>query len=272
MKNKKMTEIDLKRLCLNLLRHAWLILLVSILVACMLYGYARFFVPKKYAAEVRMYVNNTYGAGTEGFSSSQMTAAQSLAKTYMTVLDSYNVLEEVARVAEEEYDASKSYSVAQLRTMINTSSIDETEVFRVVVVSNNKQDAMKIANAINDVLPKEINRLVNGENAAADGSKAAPLVSLQSAEYRGKVEPSEKKYATMGFFLGAILLSALVTAIDAMDTTINSEEFLTDVYEDIPLLAVVPDAENPKASSSYKGYYEVQKKRPSIDQKGGAKK
>ena len=107
------------------------ILLVGIIVAVLAFGYAVSFIDDVYAAEVRLYVNNTYGAGTIGFSSSQMTAAQSLATTYMVVLDTYDVLEEVAQVAVNEYGASKTYSVAQLRSMITTAAIDETEVFKV---------------------------------------------------------------------------------------------------------------------------------------------
>lgn len=275
MDSKKGTvEIELKRVCLSVVRRIWLILLVGLLLCAIAFGYATIFVDNIYAAEVRMYVNNTYGTGSMGFSSSQMMAAQSLASTYMVVLDTYDVLDEVADVAVEEYKASRTYSVSELRSMIQTASIDETEVFRIVVSCMDKEDAKAIASAINDVLPDEVKR-VTGWTAEADGDgssqEAAPLVSLssQGVEYRGKVAPDEKNYAIIGFVVGALVTAVAVVVRDLMDTSINSEIFLTDAYEDIPLLAVIPDAENPKGSAGYKGYYESQKKKPPVQQKGG---
>ena len=272
MESKKVTmEIELKRVCLSIVRRFWLILLVGLLLCALAFGYASFFMDDIYAAEVRMYVNNTYGADTMGFSSSQMMAAQSLASTYMVVLDTYDVLEDVAQVAYDDYGASKTYKVSELRSMVRTESIDETEVFRIVVSCTDKSDAVAIANAINDVLPSEVSR-VTGAAAAEkdeDGNNigAEPLVSLQSAEYKGKVAPNEKNYAIVGFLIGAVVTAIAVVVRDLMDTSINSEAFLTDAYEDIPLLAVIPDAENPKAGSGYKGYYESQKKKPAVQQK-----
>lgn len=302
-KKKTSVEIDVKRLLLSVVKRLWLILLVGILAAGITFGCVTTLVAPEYAAEVRMYVNNTYGAGTVGFSSSQMMAAQSLASTYMVILDSYDVLEEVAEVAKTTYKTSQEYSVGDLRGMISTEALAETEVFRVVVVSTDEEDAMAIANAVKDVLPKRVNEIVNGtaskdsektdttENPEETGTAeektnvAPPLVALQSAEPRGKVAPNEKRYATLAFLAGALITAVIAVARDLMDTSINSEEYLTFAYEDIPLLAVIPDAENPKSGSGYKGYYEAKSKKPPapknvppapknvppVQKKGGAK-
>jgi len=286
-KKKTNVEIDVKRLLLSVVKRLWLILLVGILAAGITFGCVKTLVEPEYAAEVRMYVNNTYGAGSVGFSSSQMMAAQSLASTYMVILDSYDVLEEVAEVAKTTYGTSQKYSVGELRSMISTESLAETEVFRVVVVSTNKKDAEKIANAVKDVLPRTVNEIVNGntEENAEKTNVAPPLVALQSAENRGKVAPNESRYAMLAFLGGALITAVIAVARDLMDTSINSEEYLTFAYEDIPLLAVIPDAENPKSGSGYKGYYEAKSKKPPapknvppaprnvppVQKKGGAK-
>lgn len=263
-KKKTNVEIDVKRLLMSIARRLWLILLVGILAAVSTFAGVKALVAPEYAAEVRMYVNNTYGAGTMGFSSSQMMAAQSLASTYMVILDSYDVMEEVATVAESKHGASEKYSVAELRGMISTEALAETEVFRVVVVNTNKKDALAIANAVKDVLPRTVNEIVNGniEDATEKANVAPPLVALQSAESRGKVAPNEKRQALLAFMVGTLATAVIVVARDLMDTSINSEEYLTFAYEDIPLLAVIPDAENPKSGNGYKGYYEAKKKKP----------
>ena len=71
--------------------------------------------------------------------------------------------------------------------------------------------------------------------------------------------------------MGSICTVAILIAVNLLDTTINSEEYLTQAYGELPLLAVVPDAENPKSGSGYRGYYESQRARPAEEKKGGTK-
>jgi hypothetical protein len=50
-----------------------------------------------------------------------------------------------------------------------------------------------------------------------------------------------------------LLAAGVVVVAELMDTTINSEEYLAQVYKGYPLLAVVPGAQSSK--TGYKGYY-----------------
>ena len=97
MENEKREtfEIDLKRLLLVLWSRAWIIVLVTVVVGSLAFGYAWFFITPTYSASVQIYVNNNYGEA-EGISSAQLTAAQDLAYTYMVILESRKVLDEVA--------------------------------------------------------------------------------------------------------------------------------------------------------------------------------
>ena len=80
----------------------------------------------------------------------------------------------------------------------------------------------------------------------------------------------------MGGIVGALLAALVVVIVELMDTTINSEEYLTVVYKNYPLLAVVPGAESSK--SNYRGYYKGNyesrtkgKEEPADKKTGGAK-
>ena len=252
--NRGNIEIDLKRLALNLLRRAWLILLVGILVAAVALSYATFMITPMYAASVQLYVNNTYGANSPGFSSSQLQAAQSLASTYMVFLESRDVLSDI--VAE----SGLNYSAGQIRGMINASAVNETEVFRVVVTCPDYTHAAKIANAVAAVLPDRIASYVEGSSV---------VVVEHAVENPNPVSPDKEKYTIVGFLMGAMVAVFVVVALDLMDTTIRTEEYLTQAYGELPLLAVIPDAENPKSGNGYKGYYESQKKKPPVEKKGG---
>lgn len=254
--NRGNIEIDLKRLVLNLLRRAWLILLVGALVAALAFSYAAFMITPMYSASVQLYVNNTYGANSPGFSSSQLQAAQSLASTYMVFLKSRDVLTDIAR------ESNLGYSESQLRSMIEATAVNETEVFRVVVTCPNYVHATKIANAVAEVLPDRITSFVEGSSV---------VVVEHAVENPKPVSPDTGKFAVIGFLLGCMCMIIVVVARDMMDTSIKSEEYLVQAYEDLPLLAVIPDAENPKSGSGYKGYYESQKKRPPVEKKGGTK-
>ena len=252
--NRGNIEIDLKRLALNLLRRLWLILLVGMLVAGMALSFATFMITPMYSASVQLYVNNTYGTNSPGFSSSQLQAAQSLASTYMVFLESRDVLTDIAE------ESGLGYSASQIRSMIDASAVNETEVFRVVVVCADYVHAAKIANAVAAVLPDRIAAYVEGSSV---------VVVEHAVENPNPVSPDKEKYTAVGFLLGAMAMVVVVIALDLMDTTIRSEEYLTQAYEELPLLAVIPDAENPRNGNGYKGYYESQKKRPPVEKKGG---
>lgn len=251
-------EIDLKKLFMALVRRAWIIILVAILLATLGYSYAKYMIAPAYAANIKLFVNNTYGENSQGFSSSQMMAAQSLAYTYMVFLDSRDVLEAV------RIESGLDYTVGQIRSMISASPVNETEVFQVTVSCAKSKDAAVIANAIAKVLPERIAYFLQVEGSSV-------VVVEHAVENRTPVGPNREKYATFGFLCGALITAILIIIANLLDTKIDSEEYLTQRYEAIPLLAVIPDADNLKNSGGYKGYYEAQKPRPAVKRNGGAK-
>ena len=238
--NKEIIEIDIKRIALAVWRRAWVICLVGILCAALFLSYAYFFMVPQYSASIKVYVNNTYGTNSPGFSSSQIAAAQSLAKTYMVILKSRQVMSEVADIT------GLPYTYEQLVGMTQSSTVSETEVFETTVTCANYKHAAQIANAIAEVLPDKIASVVDGSSVR---------VVDYAVENSKRVSPSYQKYAIMGLLAGVLLSATLVVILDLLDNSIHSEEYLEEAYGDLPLLAVIPDAENPRASGYYKGYY-----------------
>ena len=249
-------EIDLKRMAWKLLDRLWLIILIGILCGAMAFGYAYMCLTPQYSASTQLYVNNTYGEATPGFSSSQLSAAQGLVHTYMVILESRSVMEKV------QEQTNLNYSYSQLRAMVSAAPVDDTEVFKVTVTCANYKHAALIANAIAEVLPERITQIVDGSSVR---------VVDYAVESSSRVSPSYKKFALYGLAVGILLTAGLIVLSDLVDSSINSEEYLACVYEDIPLLAVVADGDNEK-TNYHKGYYSsAQKVEPSKD-KGGAQK
>ena len=252
-------EIDLKRLFFAIWKRAWLIVLVGVVCAALAFGYAWFFITPTYSASTQLYVNNNY-VDSPGFSSSQLTAAQSLAETYMVILESRNVLDVVAKKTD------LGYSYGRLKSMVSASAVNETEVFQVTVTGTDYKHVAQIANAIAEVLPDKIAAVVEGSSVR---------VVDYAVENPNPVGPSYQRYLMMGAAVGVLLSVAFVIVADILDTTISSEDYLGQVYSKYPLLAVIPDTESSKSGYGkgyYRGNYESEQMPRSAGKQGGASK
>ncbi len=234
-------ELDFRRIFLAIWRNIGVILLVGILCAGILFSYAYFFVTPQYRSSAKLYVNNTNGINNNnGFSSSQLSAAQELAQTYMVILKSRSVLEDVISVS------GLSYTYDQLHGMVSASAVNNTEVFQVSVTCSDYDHAAVLANAIAQVLPEKIAAVVDGSSVR--------VVDYATVS-KEKVSPNYATYMLIGALAGSVVAVLIAVAVDLLVNSINEEEYLAQVYEDIPLLAVIPDAVVYKSSSYYRGYY-----------------
>jgi len=246
-------EIDLKRVLFALLKHLWLIILAGILAGSMTFCYAYFAITPKYSASAKLFVNNNY-VDSPGFTSSQLVAAQNLAHTYMVILESHNVIDEVAETTD------LGYSYAQLCSMISARSVNETEVFQVTVTCEDYKHAAIIANAVADILPEKIHSIVDGSSVR---------ILDRAIESNRRVSPIYENYAMIGAAVGMAVVSLIVILVDLMDRTIKSRDYLAKTYPDIPLLVAIPSGEYPKYTNQ-RGYYEsVGKRKPTQNTGGG---
>lgn len=233
-------EIDLRQFLWLLISRAWFIILITVLIAGMALGYARFFVTPMYSSHVQLYVNNDRDSSYQGYyDSSQLTAAAYLAESYMVILKGKPVLNAVLE------ETGLPYSTGQLRGMISADTVNDTEIFEVVVTCADPEEAALIANAFSHVLPERIAEVVDGSSVR--------LVDYAEVSYT-RVSPGYKMYALIGAVIGFVLSVAAILIKEFMDDGIKSEEYLTYAYADIPLLAVIPDAQEVKSKGYYKGY------------------
>ncbi len=183
--------------------------------------------------------NSSFSIGSFSISTSDLTAAQSLVQTYLVILNSRSTLELVGKTAKVPYDYE------ELREMLSSGAVNDTEVFEVTVTSHDPAEAEQIANAIAVVLPGRIASVVEGSSVRVVDYAIVP--SERSS-------PSYVLNAFVGFMAGAVLGYCAILVSELSDSTIRSEEYLTQVYGDVPLLAVIPDTQE-KAKSYYRGYY-----------------
>lgn len=244
---KDYVEIDLMRLAKAVWHRAWAVVLATLVTASLAFAYVTLAVTPLYQAKVLMYVNNSsisLGSTSVSISSGDISASQSLVDTYAVILSTRTVLDAVAETA------GLNYSYSQLYSMIETSSVNSTEVFQVVVTSADPVEAALIANTIAEVFPDIVYDIIEGSSAKIVDYAVVPSV---------KSSPSVTKYTLMGAMIGFILSVGIIVVMDLMDTLIHNEDYLTSTYRDIPLLASIPDIDSGSSKGGYYSSYEYKR-------------
>ena len=239
--NNETMEIDLRELFGVLLQKLWLLVIATMVFGAAAFGYTYTMVDPLYKASILLYVNNSdisVGSTSVSISNADLTASQKLVDTYIVILRSRTALNDVIK------EANLSYSYEQLKGMISAASVESTEVFEVVVTSTSPTEAELIANTIARIMPEKITDIVVGSDVRIVDYAVVP--SHRSS-------PSYTRNTAIGALLGLVLSAGFVIVTHLFDENIRSEDYLTQTYPDIPLLAVIPDM-NPSKQSSGSDY------------------
>jgi capsular polysaccharide biosynthesis protein len=243
--SKEYYVIDAMHLLKALWKNAWVIVLCGVLAAAIGFSFASYVIAPSYSSYIKLYVNNSsFSLGNTSFSisSSELTAAQSLVRTYGDILDSRSTLEMVIEEADVDY------TWKELSGMIVYAPSNDTEIMRVTVTCNDPNEASKIANTIAKVLPVRIAEIIDGASMEiVDSAIPDPQ----------KVGPSITKYTAIGLILGAMLAGGVIIIFAMMDDTIHDEDYILNTY-DYPILGKVPDLLN-TGNKSY-AYYSQKSK------------
>lgn len=242
--SKKYYTIDILHILKSLWRNVWIILLAVAIAAGAGFCYAEFFVDDTYSSTILLYVNNkSFSLGNTSFniSSSDITASQSLVKTYGIILNNRTTLESVKYDIDNQ--TSRKYSVKELSKMIESGSTNNTEIMYVKVTSTNAKDAKIIADSITEILPIRINTII----------KDATMVPVDEAAIDDKADgPSVVKYTAVGLILGMLAAVVIIGIFAMLDDRIHDEEYIIQTYE-YPILAKIPNLIN--ADGKKHGYY-----------------
>ena len=225
---KEVYSIDILHIVRSLWHRAWIIVLACIICGGAGFSYSYFGIAPSYSSSIMLYVNNgVFSVGDIGLSisASQLSAAQSLTKTYSVLLKNRTTLERVVEKVGLDYDWK------ELNSMISASPVSETEVMRITVTCGEPNHAERIANGIAEVLPGRISEIIEGSNMeVVDYAVANPQ----------KVAPSISRYTAMGMILGVFISVLILSIVALMDNTIHDDDYITENF-DYPILAKVPN-------------------------------
>lgn len=234
--------VDLQRLIRVLLGKAWLIGLVSVACAVVVLLGSIFLITPKYESAAMFYVNNSnlsLGDASVSISSGDLSTSRNLVDSYIVILNTRETLNDVIDYA----GVDRTYP--ELKEMIKSAAVNETEIFEVTVTSPDPQEAQRIANAIAYILPKRISTIIDGTSAKVADAAVIPA------------KPSSPNYTVntlVGFLIALVLSVGIITVREIYDITIQTENDINQCCRH-PILVSVPDMAAPgKGGSSHYGY------------------
>ena len=224
-------EIDLKKLFSVFLHRWWLIILCIFLGGVLAFGYTKFFVTPLYKSTVTVYVNNGRpGQQVDSISGGNLQTSQRLVSTYVNIIKSDTVLSHVIEAF------NLGCSVEELRNMMSTEQVSDTELFRISILHPDPEASAKIANAVAAVAPEEIAEFVGGSS-----TKIIDYAKVPTARH----SPSYSRNTVLGCFLGALAAILYLVLVYLLDVRIKGEEDLTQLF-DYPVIGQIPLFEQAK--------------------------
>lgn len=242
--NNRTIEIDIGKLFRACLRRWWVFLIVMGYLAVVAYGGTKFLIEPTYRATTKIYVNNSQlDSDNQKVTTSDMNAASELVKLYAVFLNTNDTLTEI--ISEERLP----YSPKQLKKMLETSAVNNTQVFSVTVTSTSPEEAKRIANAVGKVLPEKIQTIVEGADARVIEHPTLPTEPSGPRSFRN---------AVLGAFIGFVLVGVVIVLRVISDTTVHDEKDVEELT-DLPILVCIPSLTDHDRKSK-KGYYYAAKK------------
>lgn len=218
-------EINIQELLITYIRKWWVIVLCVVLTATITLVGTIYFVTPMYRAGITVYVNNNrLSDDQDKVTSSDLSAAIHLVKSYMSIAESDCVLEKVASRLNNDYTAG------QLRSAIMTEQIKDTEIFGIYVVHADPHEAARIADAIAEIAPEEIQNVIVGTAAKVIDRAKVPT---------GRYSPSYTRNAVLGGAVGLLLALVYLTILHLKDNRIKDENDLTEMFQ-LPILGRIP--------------------------------
>lgn len=184
-----------------------------------------YLITPEYSSTVKLYVNNKTIVNTESLTTSDISAAQQLVGTYVAIIESDLVLNDVIE------KAGVDYTPEQIRQMMTADSVNNTEVFYVTVQGENSMECAEIADEIAKISTTKIAEIVEGssvrilDRAKVNSNSVYPNVGLNTA---------------IGFLLGFVIICLVVIVSDLLDTKIKVEEDI-EAITDIPIIGFITE-------------------------------
>lgn len=219
-------QIDLMQVWEIIIKRLHIVAAAALLFAAGAFFVSNYFIPPKYAANIKFYINNQQGVlEATKVQQGDMNTSVVLVDSYIAMLKTDMVLDEVA--ANCDLDISAKEVSSMIRAEIGG---EQAPIMKVTVVSTSPQVAQAVANTIADVAPELIQSKVKGSSA-----EVIDRAKLPTQPY----SPNVGKNTLVGLLAGAFLGAAAVVLGELLDVRVKSSDYIEKNY-DAPILGVIP--------------------------------
>lgn len=232
--NNGTIRIDLLKLIRFILKNIFLPVILAVAGFAGLYLYTNMTTTDTYTASGTMYVYNA-NPNTLNYqytNINDLESAVQLIDTYMIVVKSNKVMDVVVERLAKDY---KGITPEFVSASLSMASVSETGVVRVSSVTQDAQLSADIVNAVLDVAPAEIIRVVSaGSVEVIDYAFPPEQPNSRGARQRG----------VYGAMAGAVLGIAILAVLFLLNGRITDSKDLTDNYTP-PILASIKRIKRP---------------------------
>lgn len=218
--------IDLLEVLEVVRQHVLIIVLVTVLAAAVGFGVSRFLLVPQYEASALMIVNTRQDA-TANVTSDQITSATKLVSTYSIIIKSDTVLQQVIN------NLGLTLTYEQLHERVSVSAVDDTQVMKITVQSDNPEWARQVCEQITAISPDVILESVE--------AGSVKLISQASVD-PDPVSPNVMRNTAVAALLGLVVSVGIVILREMLDNRIKTEDDVRK-YLDLPVVGVIPNYE-----------------------------
>ena len=235
--NQGVMEIDLGKLFRFYLDH-WKAIICSAVATTLIAFLVTFFlVTPLYKADITVYVNNMNSSQSmDAITGSNLSAAQQLVRTYVNIIQSNTVLNQIIETGD------LSYTPEELRNAMVATQVNDTEMFTVSILNPDPEMAAHIADTVAAVAPDMIADFIEGSSAKIIDYAVVP---------EKPDSPSYPKNLIIGTLLGFILSGLFFLLRYMFDMRLKTEDDIAQ-YFTAPVLGSIPDFnQNPAEKKSW---------------------
>ena len=225
-----MEEINLKELIDYIKSRIVLILFIILVVVVLGSAYSLFFKVPKYRSATTIVLVSDSGESTATTTQTDVNLSKSLVPTYSEIVKTDAVVGKVIK------NLALDYSVSELKGNISVTTINNTEIIKIVVTDKDKALAADIANEIVKVFSAEIKSIYKLQNVSQ--------IDV-AAEAENPYNINIVKDLAIYILIGLVLSFGYVFVVFYFDTTVKSSEEIENKLG-LPVIGVIPKVKRDK--------------------------
>lgn len=224
--SERETSVELLPALISVFRYWWLILLTGLVFSLCTYISVKLFVAPQYASEFTIYVSNRgpYSEQQNAVSTADLTASRNLASTYAEIINGRSVLEQAS------VQADLPFSYEELCDMITVSSVKDTEIISVSVITSSPVTSLLLAQSVADVAINRVSGIMSGGSMQIlDGPEEASHPCA----------PNGIRVAVCSGAFGVVACICVLLVLYILDIRVNTDTL--NLRFDLPVFECIPE-------------------------------